>query len=236
LIESVAPKRDADAFHCPFCHVYSWMSWYTDITLSSPKKWPELAVAECFKCKERSIWIGERMVEPSLSLAPPPHAEMPEDIRSDYLEAASIAARSPRSAAALLRLCIQRLCAYVGQSGARLNDDIRALVKQGLISVPVQRGLDSVRVTGNNAVHPGTMDLGDNAAVASQLFKIVNYVTEHMISIPREIGEAFEALPEGAQSAISRRDGSKAQPGIATEMPQNPGPQPDDTAGAVPRG
>jgi len=38
--------------------------------------------------------------------------------------------------------------------------------------------MDSLRVIGNNAVHPGEMDLTDDTEAASALFNLLNFVVE----------------------------------------------------------
>jgi len=95
--------------------------------------------------------------------------------------------------------------AAVGQSGKNINDDIKALVAQGL-PVRVQQALDVCRVVGNNAVHPGEMDLNDTSEVAQTLFRLANIIVEEMITKPKEIETIYNALPEGARSAIAKRD------------------------------
>lgn len=57
---------------------------------------------------------------------------MPEDIRRDYDEASTILDLSPRGAAALIRLGIQKMCTHLGQPGENINADIKALVAGGL--------------------------------------------------------------------------------------------------------
>jgi Domain of unknown function (DUF4145) len=133
------------------------------------------------------------------------HPDLPDTLRDDFEEAANIVDRSPRGAAALLRLCIQKLMPIVDQKGKDLNDDISALVKRGL-SVDVQRALDVVRVTGNNAVHPGQIDLKDDKAAALTLFELLNRIVDRMISEPRKLEALFKALPATALAAIELRD------------------------------
>jgi hypothetical protein len=127
------------------------------------------------------------------------------DIRTDYEEARSILARSPRGAAALLRLAIQKLCKELGKSGKDLNQDIAALVRVGL-PVEVQRALDAVRVIGNEAVHPGQMDVSDNPKIAAALFGLVNFIVEKMISEPKAIDQIYELLPPDKLAQIQKRD------------------------------
>ena len=129
---------------------------------------------------------------------------MPSDVRAEYDEAARICAKSPRGAAALLRLAVQRLMPHVGQPGKNINDDIAALVAAGL-PVRIQQALDIVRVTGNNAVHPGQIDVNDTS-VAEKLFPLVNLIVDQLISTPARLDRLFNELPDGAKAAIERRD------------------------------
>jgi hypothetical protein len=130
---------------------------------------------------------------------------LPEDIRNDYLEAQRIADRPPRGAAALLRLCIQKLCKFLGGEGKDLNTDIANLAKRGL-PTEVQQALDAVRVIGNEAVHPGQMDLKDDRETAGSLFALVNLVAQRMISDPKHVQAIYEGLPKSAREKITKRD------------------------------
>jgi hypothetical protein len=131
--------------------------------------------------------------------------DLPDAIRADYLEAQSIVGRSPRGAAALLRLCIQTLCKHLGEKGEHLNTDIASLVKKGLPPA-VQQALDAVRVIGNEAVHPGKMDLRDDRATAETLFQLVNLVAQRMISDPKQAQAVYDGLPQSKRDEIIRRD------------------------------
>jgi hypothetical protein len=106
----------------------------------------------------------------------------------------------------LLRLAVQKLCKHLGGAGDNLNHDIAALVRKGL-PARVQQALDVVRVIGNNAVHPGEIDLRDDRATAEGLFRLVNLIAEIMISQPKHVSDMFASLPEGARKAIETRDG-----------------------------
>ncbi len=148
-------------------------------------------LSRCFNCKDISIWIYDRLVYPQRGEAALVNPDLPSDIRRDYDEASSILDLSPRGAAALIRLAIQKLCKELGQSGKDLNADIGVLVADGL-DVRIQKGLDVVRVVGNNAVHPGQMDLRDDRATAEILFRLLNLIAEKMISEPRHIDQILK--------------------------------------------
>ena len=166
------------------------------------------ALSQCYSCKGFAVWIEGGLVYPAHRFAVEPHEAMPANIKTDFVEAASIMDTSPRGAAALLRLCIQKLTIYLGEPGDNLNADIGALVKKGL-QTEVQQALDIVRVTGNNAVHPGTIDLKDDKDTAATLFELVNMIVERMIAAPEKIKEMFGKFPPGAIEGIKKRDSKK---------------------------
>ena len=98
------------------------------------------------------------MIYPFNGSAPLPNPDLPEDIKEDFEETRNIVELSPRGAVALLRLAVQKLCKELGEKGEHINTDIKNLVSKGLPE-KMQKALDSVRVVGNNAVHPGQIDL-----------------------------------------------------------------------------
>lgn len=145
------------------------------------------------------------MIHPSGGTAPIPNADLPDDIAEVYNEARDIANRSPRAAGALLRLAIQMLCVHLGKPGKNLNDDIGALVAEGLPQI-VQQALDAVRVTGNNLVHPSHIQQDEVPEVVASLFQLVNLIAEKMISDPKTVEGIFQSLPEGQLRQITKRD------------------------------
>lgn len=164
--------------------------------------------SQCTNCKKYGVWVHEAMVYPLICTAPLPNADMPADVAADYNEARTILSLSPRGAAALLRLAIQKLCKHLGEKGENINDDIKELVKKGLSPV-IQQALDLVRVVGNDAVHPGQIDLNDDTETAGKLFGLVNIIVQTMITDPREIQQLYDSVvPDGKKQAIAKRDGS----------------------------
>jgi hypothetical protein len=164
-----------------------------------------LFLSQCFICKQVAVWRFRSMIYPTRGDVPPANADIPEDIRRDYDEAASILDASPRGSAALLRLVVERLCKLLGQSGKDINDDIAALVADGL-SKTVQKSLDAVRVIGNNAVHAGKLDIRDDRETASALFELVNLIAQRMITDKRRVEEVYQKLPQSIRDQIDRRN------------------------------
>ncbi len=82
-------------------------------------------------------------------------------------------------------------------------------MKKGL-DPRVQKALDIVRITGNNAVHPGELDLRDNRETAEKLFGFLNLIADIMISQPKAIDAVYGDLPQGALDQIEKRDGKRS--------------------------
>lgn len=130
---------------------------------------------------------------------------MPEDVKGIYDEACLVLKASPRSSAALSRLAIEKLVDHLEAHGNNLNSKIADLVSKGL-PVRIQQMLDSVRVIGNNAVHPGEIDLSDDTQLALSLLNFINLIVENQISQPKRIDEIYNSLPESNLKSIERRD------------------------------
>jgi len=167
-----------------------------------------LWVSRCFSCKKVAVWVHDRLTFPVWNFAVVPNDDLPDEVKGDFIEAAKILDLSPRGSAALLRLCIQKLCKHLGRSGDNLNDDIAALVRDGL-DARIQKPLDIVRVVGNNAVHPGQIDLTDDRDTASTLFRLVNIIADAMITQPRQVNLLYQELPESSRHQIEKRDARK---------------------------
>lgn len=202
----VAPAYSASAFNCPYCGAYARQSWIVlTRSKSAGEVFQHLECAACAHCGHYTVWWKKQMLVPSESTAPMPHPDLPDELLEDYNEAREILGKSPRGAAALMRLVIQKLAAHLGANERDLDGAIGTLVAKGL-PTKVQRALDIVRVVGNNAVHPGQLDLTDDQETAEALFALVNTIVDVMIREPRAIEEMYKKLPEGAREAIERRD------------------------------
>ena len=223
-----APTHAVGQFHCPICGVYAKQRWshlqevgdahtrrgmhgvthhsnihnLTHISETLPEEW---TVSVCEHCDGLAMWFSGELIFPKKILVEKPNKDLSQEIQDDYLEAANVLSDSPRSAAAILRLALQKLCKQLGEKGDNINDDIGELVKKGL-NPTIQKSLDSLRITGNNAVHPGKLDLSEDTERVIKLFGLINFIAEKMITEPNEISTFYEALPEEAKNAVEERD------------------------------
>lgn len=216
------PEHATGQFHCPHCGVYAkqfWANivasenrrsgnWNQDISsLSgfSEELKHDWVISACEHCNNKILWLNAEIIYPKKMIVDLPNEDLLEDIKKDYLEAAIIFNDSVRSSAALLRLALQKLCIQLGENGKNINDDIKNLVKKGLNS-QIQKSLDILRITGNNAVHPGEINVEEKPELVLKLFELINFIAEKMISEPKEIEGFYEELPDGAKEQINERD------------------------------
>lgn len=218
-MKHIAPTLNQKSFHCPNCGILSEQTWTGSVVGNYIQTQPNgqqinnqytltsYKVAKCTHCNNFSIWLVDKMVYPLSGSVEMANSDLPDDIKNDYNEAKDIVNVSPRGASALLRLAVQKLCIHLGEKGTNINDDIKSLVKKGLPQT-MQQALDSVRVVGNNAVHPGKIDLNDNIEIAYALFGFVNIICEMLISQPKKVKEYYEKhIPENIRNGIEKRDG-----------------------------
>ena len=222
IIDYTAPKLELDGFHCPHptCGVFSRQRWFRSARFFSNGSLggqdhtdTRFFLAVCDRCGDVSIWRDNQMIFPTSSPAAKPHKSTPPEILGDINEARAIVTMSPRGAAALLRLATEKLAALLVEKlgrpqGKDLNDNIRILVKDGLPK-SIQQALDSLRVIGNEAVHPGQLDLKDDQETALRLFRLINVIVENRIAEPSEIALLYESKVPGAKKdQIEKRDGN----------------------------
>ena len=214
----IEPKYDSQTFTCPHCKITSQQKWahiqieteefennfaITPYVEEAEIGEPAIYTSWCLHCREASLWESEKIVYPPTGIFPPPHEDLPEDIKEIYNEAGSIANISPRAACALFRVAIEMLLNHIGKEG-NINNNIKKLVQEGL-HPKFQKILDILRVTGNNAVHPGTINFDDTTSIVS-FYEWINMVTDILITQPAEIERIYDNLPEKDKEAIEKRD------------------------------
>lgn len=208
----VPPTFNKDSFHCPHCGVLSqqiWRSLYSDVyNLSSAIQDLDIVYCQNPECKKYSLWKDQTMIFPQKILMPIAHIDMPEDVKEIYNEARQVSNLSPRAAAALLRVVLEKLTIYLGEKDGELNTRIANLSKKGLPQKVIQ-SLDIVRITANEGgSHAGEIDLtgADNLGIVYKLFWLINFIVEKMISEPKHIEEMFSTLPKDKIKGITERD------------------------------
>lgn len=215
------PKHAEEQFHCPHCGVFAKQFWahvearniwggYGSIQGKTHFKEnldQEWTISKCEHCEQKIIWLEDEIVYPKKIIVDLPNEDLSEEIKKDYLEAAIIFNDSLRSSAALLRLALQKLCKDLGEKGDNINEDIKNLVKKGL-NPQIQKSLDILRITGNNAVHPGEINIEEKSELVLKLFELINFIAEKMITEPKEIEGLYDIeIPEDAKEQIKKRDG-----------------------------
>jgi len=215
-ILKVRTKEGQIKFNCPICAARS----LSDIRYMSIDGYgfnTKTYMLVCRACGNGSVWkqfnrennnnYDLRLVDPIVPDAPKAVKDMPEDLKADYEEARLITANSPRGAAALLRLSLQKLCRHLGEPGNHLDTDIRSLAKKPDFSERLIKAADTLRITGNNAVHPGEMNNEDIDNIAKGLFGLVNFIVTVGITEPNKLDAMYESLPEKARKSAENKDG-----------------------------
>ena len=213
----VQPTYGRSSFTCPHCEAITGQTWQGPWSLIKGDAVAHVtSICQSKECARFSIWVGPveesqnrigldaELVWPPIRKGPKPNPDLDADIEKDFQEARSVIDLSPRAAAALLRLALQKLMVQLDQPGENINADIARLIKEGL-RPDVAQALDVVRVTGNDAVHPGQIDTDDPETVLA-LFDLLNIIAEDRISQPAKVKALFEALPDTKKQAIETRD------------------------------
>lgn len=224
----IPPTYGESGFNCPNCGIYSHQDW-TEILSNSLKcqlssglrrKSPVIVggnhvndyhidndgvISKCYQCNKPAYWVKGALVYPRVSQVPSPNPDMPENVMEIYEEAREISSLSPRASAALLRLALEKLLPQVGAKEAKIDKMIGELVGNG-IPKEVEKALDGVRVIGNEAVHPGTIDIQDNPDIVSALFKLLNFIVDRMITQKKDIEEIYDLIPESKIQGITNRN------------------------------
>ncbi len=163
-----------------------------------------LGISTCSSCNKMHIWLDNKMIDPRSKLIDKPNKDMNEDIKSLYNEAAEVFDISPKSSGALLRLALENyLRVQLKLKGDDIDSIIGGLLRDKIISENTQKGLDIIRIYGNNGVHPGKINLDEKKENVKELFDIFNIIVKQTSSDPQIIGRNYETVPK---NGISKRD------------------------------
>ena len=91
----------------------------------------------------------------------------------------------------------------------KIDGAIKKLVEEGLPST-LQKAMDTVRIVGDEAVHPGEINVDDNKELAIAMFRLMNIIIEKMIVEPKEIDNLYNLMPDNKLQGIENRDKNNA--------------------------
>jgi hypothetical protein len=212
----VRTKEGQIKFNCPICAVRS-LSDIRYMSIDGHGFNTKTYMLVCRACDNGSVWkqfnrennyhYDLRLVDPIVPDAPKAVKDMPEDVKIDYEEARLVVNYSTRAAAALLRLSLQKLCRHLGEPGNHIDTDIRSLAKKPEFNERLIRAADTLRITGNNAIHPGEMNNEDIDNIAKGLFELVNLIVTAGITEPNKWDAMYKSLPEKAKKSAENKDG-----------------------------
>jgi hypothetical protein len=198
------PREGASPMLCPHCGVVAQQWWSELVSNIVVKPWPK--VCQCNECDKISLWFRGVMVVPATGGVEPPSPDLPIDVQADYNEAREVMGYSLRSAAALLRLAIEKLCVELNGNPMKLDAHIAALVAQGLDDETALM-FDAVRLGGNNAIHPiDSIGVTANREMVEMLFWLVNEIADDVITKPKRRAEAMKLIPDDERARITTRN------------------------------
>jgi hypothetical protein len=161
-----------------------------------------VSISYCLNCSQMSLWVYDQLVWPTRP-SPEPKLHVIPSERREGEEASQLFEASPRGAAALLRLTIEKLCNELGVSGESLKGDIPLFLRQD-IDTRAQKVLDAARMIESNAVRPGQISLEDDRATAASLSGLVNLICEKMIMEPAHLQAVYTRLRERARTEMDQ--------------------------------
>ena len=223
----IAPTNMADSYTCPFCDTTSIQEWFVPHFMEKVEsydeekgqyapsskqnvfhpplkgsEYTEWAFAQCAHCRRVTVWHSGHLVFPESVSGIVPNEDMPDDIKLLFIEADSIYAKSPRASAALLRLALQELLNEVlgDKAESSIFENTKLVQQQRRCSEELIKAMDIIRYEGNESVHPGEINLNDNADEATYLFVLLNMICYELFSAPKRLKESYALIPGSKRS------------------------------------
>lgn len=200
---------DNPKYFCPYCHMQAAFSWVNETNTggelssgfipSSPFQYFSnnkgiWKIAECPSCdgcvlikmymdQQGNIRIGAVYPSPMPS---PTDQRMPEKIRKDLDEAKScLSVNAYRACAGMCRRAMQTACMEKGSSKGDLIDQIDEIHQKGVITVDLKDLAHTVRMVGNDALHPNAdevtpQDAKEILELAEQLMEVIFVAPERV--------------------------------------------------------
>lgn len=138
-------------------------------------------------CQKLSFWVDGKLVWPAGG-GLHPSQYMPEDAKKIFKEAQSVVNLSPRSACALLRVCLERVVDNIGKQGDCANyksdDKLYNKIKSLNLNNNFQLLCDVCRRAGNENAHSGSLNLddGETQELAQAMATMINALVDSLIA------------------------------------------------------
>lgn len=150
-----------------------------------------LHVAVCSSCHKMTIWEDFKLVYPQ-PLGIEPCEDMPESIKEVFVEAQRVTYLSPRSACALLRVCLERLCDTIADlrkiDGYKRDAWLWQKIEKLKLQPEIKEIFDTVKDVGNSGSHGNNkaaeidFTSPDSVEVAIQTAEVINALVRILIS------------------------------------------------------
>lgn len=70
----------------------------------------------------------------------------------------------------------------------------------------IEQALDGMRVIGNEAIHPGVIDVEENPEIVAALFRVLNFIVDRMITQKNDINDIYKHIPPNKLDGIIERN------------------------------
>ena len=169
----------------------------------------------CSNCSHLLIWFGNDIVYPEIGIGPPPNPDLDEVMLQLYNEASMIATKSPRAAAALLRVCLDNLCKKCGRNKETIFSNINQFIEEEKLDNISAIAASLIRIVGNDAVHdpdkPGLIIDADDIKTVEGMFGLVNIVADQLITQPRQREERLNQFEDSIEMDKAIKSVEKAE-------------------------
>ena len=154
----------------------------------------KIKLSWCNCCNKQCLWLYGKLIVPDSGDAPLPNEDLSDGIKADYMEAASVLQKSPRAAAALLRLALQKLCKQLGGKGKHIQAGHWPAGERKRVVRP-RGGCDGLRF----ALSATTPCIRGNwtwrrRETATILFDLINFIAETMLTEPKKRKAFYESV------------------------------------------
>jgi hypothetical protein len=164
-----------------------------------------VSISYCFSCNEIGLWVGDQLVWPVVVASPElKKLEILAELSGDKGTMIEPLNASPRGAAALLHLAVEKLCLELGVGTYEPRPALAPAIQEE-VDARVQNVLDAVKIIQDSSPPIEQNGLRDDRATADALPGFVNLICEKLIIEPRHLRALYTKVREGAQHNMDQR-------------------------------